>query len=152
MNKQSIPTSGIQDDIPPNLPLYATKGAAGADVYAAIEQSILLDPGKRVLVPTGIRCEIPPNYEIQIRPRSGLAFKHGVTILNTPATIDSDYRGEIKVLLINLGESPFEITPNMRIAQLVVAKVEQVVFEPTSSLHFFPTSRGEQGFGHTGIK
>jgi len=100
-------------------PFYATEQAAGADVRAYIKQDLILNPGESSLIPTGIRYEIPKGYEIQVRPRSGLAFKHQVTVLNTPGTIDSDYRGELKIILINHGKQPFVITPNMRVAQII---------------------------------
>lgn len=129
-------------------PVYATEGAAGADVKACIEDSIVIGPGEKVLVPTGVKAEIPHGYEIQVRPRSGLAFKHMVTVLNAPGTIDSDYRGEIKVLLINHSQIPFEVTPKMRIAQLVYAKALQASFVPGDQL--VSSVRGEGGFGHTG--
>lgn len=133
------------------LPAYQTRGAAGMDLCAAVDDDAPLTilPGKRDLVPTGFIFEVPEGYEAQIRPRSGLAFKHGVTCLNSPGTIDSDYRGEVKVLLINLGEEPFEITRGMRIAQMVVAPSIQVrIFETTEVSE---TKRGAGGFGSTGV-
>jgi dUTP pyrophosphatase len=134
-----------------DLPVYETKGAAGMDLRAAVEDGAAMTilPGKRALVPTGFIFEIPDGYEGQIRPRSGLAFKHGITCLNTPGTIDSDYRGEVKVLLINLGEEPFEITRGMRIAQMVIAPALQLrVAEITEHTQ---TLRGAGGFGSTGV-
>ncbi len=134
-----------------DLPAYETSGAAGMDLRAAVDADapLTISPGKRALVPTGFIFEIPDGYEAQIRPRSGLAFKHGITCLNTPGTIDSDYRGEVKVLLINLGDEPFEITRGMRIAQMVIAPVTQVrVAEITESS---ATTRGAGGFGSTGV-
>lgn len=131
------------------VPSYQTEGAAGADVCACIEQDIILEPGKRTLVPTGLCMEIPAGYEIQVRPRSGLAVKHGITCLNTPGTIDSDYRGEVKVLLINLGDQPFVIKNGDRIAQLVVAPVTQAEFSKVEILS--DTVRGSGGFGSTGV-
>jgi dUTP pyrophosphatase len=134
-----------------DLPAYETSGAAGMDLRAAVgaDAPLTIAPGKRTLVPTGFTFEVPDGYEAQIRPRSGLAFKHGITCLNTPGTIDSDYRGEVKVLLINLGEEPFEITRGMRIAQMVIAPVTQVrVAEITESS---ATTRGAGGFGSTGV-
>jgi len=134
-----------------DLPSYETTGAAGMDVRAAVAEDVPLTiaPGKRALVPTGFIFEIPDGFEMQVRPRSGLAFKHGITCLNTPGTIDSDYRGEVKVLLINLGEEDFAITRGMRIAQLVVAPVTQArvaeIAETTA------TARGSGGFGSTGV-
>lgn len=134
-----------------DLPAYETKGAAGMDLRAAVEaeKPMVLHPGKRALVPTGFIFEIPEGYEGQIRPRSGLAFKHGITCLNTPGTIDSDYRGEVKVLLINFGDEPFEITRGMRIAQMVLAPAVQLgVAEITEGT---ATVRGAGGFGSTGV-
>jgi dUTP pyrophosphatase len=133
------------------LPAYETKGAAGMDLRAAVDDGapMVLAPGQRALVPTGLIFEIPEGFEGQIRPRSGLAFKNGITCLNTPGTIDSDYRGEVKVLLINLGEEPFEITRGMRIAQMVIAPVTQArVAEITEAS---TTARGAGGFGSTGV-
>jgi dUTP pyrophosphatase len=134
-----------------DLPAYETKGAAGMDLRAAVEDSATLTiaPGKRALVPSGFIFEIPEGFEAQIRPRSGLAFKHGITCLNTPGTIDSDYRGEVKVLLINLGEEPFEITRGMRIAQMVIAPVTQVRVAEIAEIS--ETTRGTGGFGSTGV-
>jgi dUTP pyrophosphatase len=134
-----------------DLPAYETKGAAGMDLRAAIEdgETLTIAPGKRALVPTGFIFEIPEGFEAQIRPRSGLAFKHGITCLNTPGTIDSDYRGEVKVLLINLGEEPFEITRGMRIAQVVIAPVTQVRVAEITEVS--ETARGAGGFGSTGV-
>jgi dUTP pyrophosphatase len=131
-------------------PSYGSDGAAGADIRAHIQEEITLYPGKRVLVPTGLYFEIPQGLEIQVRPRSGLAFKNGITVLNTPGTIDSDYRGELKVLLINHGEEEFVIEPGMRIAQIVVAVAIRGEFETVEELSL--SSRGEKGFGHTGLK
>jgi dUTP pyrophosphatase len=132
------------------LPLYASDGAAGADVFAYLEESILLLPGKMALVPTGLFFAIPVGFEIQVRPRSGLAFKHQLTVLNSPGTIDSDYRGELKVLLINLGGEPFIVEPDMRIAQIVLAPVVRGEFTEVEVLS--ETVRGEMGFGHTGLR
>lgn len=133
------------------LPSYETKGSAGMDIRAAVleDEKLTLSPNQRVLVPTGLIFEIPQGYEVQIRPRSGLAFKNGVTCLNTPGTIDSDYRGEIKVLLINLGLEEFEISRGMRIAQMVVAPVTQATLLETNELG--ETDRGVGGFGSTGV-
>jgi dUTP pyrophosphatase len=134
-----------------DLPAYETAGAAGMDLRAAVPESepLTLAPGKRALVPTGFIFEIPPGFEAQIRPRSGLAFKNGITCLNTPGTIDSDYRGEVKVLLVNLGEEDFVITRGMRIAQMVVAPVTQVRFAEIGETT--ETTRGAGGFGSTGV-
>lgn len=131
------------------LPTYATVGAAGADLHAAVQEPMPLDPGERAAVPTGLFLEIPPGYEGQVRPRSGLAMRHGVTVVNAPGTVDSDYRGEVKVLLINLGRDPFIIARGDRIAQLVVAPVEQAEF--TESAGLSGTDRGGGGFGSTGV-
>ncbi len=132
------------------VPLYATEFASGADLRAAILESISLHPGCSVIVPTGIRVEIPLGYEIQIRPRSGFAAKNQVTVLNTPGTIDADYRGEICVILMNHGKEIFVIAPKMRIAQLVLAPVVQAEFVKKEDL--MATERGEGRFGHTGAQ
>lgn len=132
-----------------NLPSYMSEEAAGADVQAFLSSPITLQPGSSTLVPTGIRLEIPKGYEIQVRPRSGLAFKHQVTVLNSPGTIDSDYRGELRILLINHGKEPFMITNGMRIAQLVLSPVVKGHFITSDFLN--QTVRHEGGFGHTGI-
>jgi dUTP pyrophosphatase len=131
------------------LPAYSTAGAAGADLHAAVKEPMTLDPGERAAVPTGMVLEIPPGYEGQVRPRSGLAMRHGVTVVNAPGTVDSDYRGEVKVLLINLGRDPFIVARGDRIAQLVVAPVEQAEF--TDSAELSGTGRGAGGFGSTGV-
>jgi dUTP pyrophosphatase len=130
------------------LPRYATDGAAGLDLPAAIADTWSLAPGEFRLVPCGFSIALPSGFEAQVRPRSGLASKHGVTVLNAPGTIDSDYRGEVKVLLINHGRDAFAITPQMRIAQLVVSPVTRVEWTEVSALP--STDRGEGGFGHTG--
>jgi dUTP pyrophosphatase len=136
----------IQDGV--TLPKYKTCGSAGADICAFIKEPIVLKKGQRFAVPTGLSFEIPDGFEIQIRPRSGLALNHGVTCLNAPGTIDSDYRGEIKVILINLGDEDFTINNGERIAQMVVAPVVQCDFEIVDELS--STLRGEGGFGSTG--
>lgn len=133
------------EDLP--LPAYATEGAAGMDVVAA--ESLVLAPGARHAVATGFAFAIPDGYEVQVRPRSGLALKHGVTCLNTPGTIDSDYRGEVKVILANLGAEPFPIARGDRIAQLVAAPVQRAVFDEVYDLN--NTVRGSGGFGSTGV-
>ena len=132
------------------LPAYETAGAAGMDIRAAVaeDRPILLLPARRALVPTGLVLEIPEGFEGQVRPRSGLALKHGITCLNTPGTIDADYRGEVKVLLVNLGEDDFEITRGMRIAQLLIAPVARASVEERGSAG--ATLRGAGGFGSTG--
>ena len=133
-----------------DLPAYATEGAAGLDIRANITEAVVLSPLERQLIPTGLFVAIPLGYEIQIRPRSGLAFKHGITVLNTPGTIDADYRGEIKVLLVNLSNEPFSIEPGERIAQMVLAKHETLSWKTTEELP--STERGAGGFGSTGVK
>jgi dUTP pyrophosphatase len=130
------------------IPEYQTSGAAGADISALLIEPMTIDPGARAAVPTGLFVEIPAGYEIQIRPRSGLALKHGVTLLNTPGTIDEDYRGEIKIIMINLGSEPFTVTNGMRIAQMIASKVERISFTAASSLS--STARDDGGFGHSG--
>lgn len=130
------------------VPQYQTAEAAGADLYACLETPVMLHPGKVELVPTGIAIEIPKGYEVQIRPRSGLALKHGITILNSPGTVDSDYRGELLMMLINHGPEPFEIKHGERIAQMVVARHETAEFEEVEELS--GSSRGTSGFGSTG--
>ena len=132
-----------------SLPSYATAGAAGMDVEAAVEADMVLAPGRRAAVPTGLAMAIPAGFEIQVRPRSGLALEHGVTVANAPGTIDSDYRGEVKIMLINLGEDDFTITRGMRIAQLVVAPVSLAVLAVADTLE--TTDRGSGGFGSTGV-
>ncbi len=131
------------------LPTYGTHLAAGADVRANISTPILLQPGDSILVPTGLKFAIPEGYEIQVRPRSGLALKHQITVLNTPGTIDADYRGELQVILINHGKKPFVIEPQMRIAQIVLAAVYKASFLCKEELS--ETKRGVLGFGHTGV-
>ena len=130
------------------LPEYATTGSSGMDIRASLEDVIVMQPMARVLVPTGLYVEIPEGYEIQVRPRSGLAIKQGITCLNTPGTIDADYRGEIKIILINLSGEEQVIHPGDRIAQLVVQRVEKIQWEPVKQLEI--TGRNTGGFGHTG--
>lgn len=130
------------------LPLYQTPLSAGMDVRADLEQSVTLAPLGRAMIPTGLYVELPEGYEMQVRPRSGLAAKHGVTVLNSPGTIDADYRGEIRIILVNLSSEAFTIEPGERIAQLVVARHEQVEWEPVEELG--TTERGAGGFGSTG--
>lgn len=133
-------------DLP--LPSYATEGSAGMDLYAAVESDITIGAGERASVRTGIRIAVPEGFEAQVRPRSGLARRHGLSVVNTPGTIDSDYRGEIQVLLINLGDDPVRIRRGDRIAQMVVGPVNRVQWDVTEDLP--PTRRGDGGFGHTG--
>ncbi|MES0869769.1 dUTP diphosphatase [Pseudovibrio sp. SCP19] len=131
------------------LPAYQSAEAAGLDLQAANEEAITLQPGQRAMVPTGLSIALPSGHEGQVRPRSGLAAKHGVTVLNTPGTVDADYRGEVKVILINLGEEAFVIERGMRIAQMVVAPVTQVQIEEVKELE--TTERGAGGFGSSGL-
>ncbi len=132
------------------LPHYATADSAGVDLVAAVESAVILQPGERRLIPTGIAIALPPGTEAQVRPRSGLALRHGITLLNTPGTIDADYRGEIGVILINLGQESFAIDRGMRIAQMVVAPVVQVAWDEVSELS--ESQRGAGGFGSTGVE
>lgn len=132
------------------MPSYATEHSAGMDVRANLESPVTLVPMQRVLVPTGLRIALPHGYECQIRPRSGLALKHGITVANAPGTIDADYRGEIGVILINLSSEPFVINDGERICQMVIAPYSRVEWEPAESLD--ATERGEGGFGHTGVE
>ena len=131
-----------------HLPEYKSEGASGADLFAYIENEAVLKPLERRLVPTGVAVQLPHGYELQVRPRSGLALKHGITVLNTPGTVDSDYRGELQVLLINLGSEDFYLKKGDRIAQAVISKVERVNFQGVSSLN--ETKRGTAGYGSTG--
>jgi dUTP diphosphatase len=133
---------------PELLPVYSSTLAAGADVRAFVKEQLVIEPGESALIPTGLRLAIPAGYEIQIRPRSGLALKHQITVLNSPGTIDADYRGEIGVILINHGKNPFVVTSGMRIAQMVLAPVGKALFCLEEALA--STSRAEGGFGHTG--
>jgi len=135
-------------DLP--LPKHATAHSAGVDLLAAVTEDIVLEPGKRALVPTGLSIELPEGYEAQVRPRSGLALKHGVTVLNSPGTIDADYRGEVGVILINLGDAPFTVARGERIAQMVVAPVSFIQWRESDALN--PSARGSGGFGSTGTK
>ena len=138
-------------NLSPNpLPSYATPGSAGMDLRAYLTESVLLKPLERHLIPTGIFIQLPEHFEAQIRPRSGMAYKQGITCLNSPGTIDSDYRGEIKVLLVNLSNETQEISNGDRIAQLIVAKTEKVMWKVVDAID--ESSRGEGGFGHTGKK
>ena len=132
------------------LPQYATPHSAGLDLRANLDRSVILEPGQRDLIPTGLYLELPEGTEAQVRPRSGLAFKHGVTVLNAPGTIDADYRGEVGVLLVNLGQETFTVQDGERIAQLVVARYERVAFAEAADLAL--SERGAGGFGHTGRK
>lgn len=135
-------------DLP--LPEHASPGSAGSDLRAAIDGELVLSPGERLAVPTGLVLEIPPGWEGQVRPRSGLALRHGVTLANAPGTIDSDYRGEVKVLLVHLGQEPLTIRRGDRVAQLVVARVERVEWDEAETLG--ESGRGDGGFGSTGVE
>ena len=135
------------------LPAYESQYASGMDLRADLDGSLVLQPGERKLIPTGLFIELPEDCEAQVRPRSGLAVKHGITVLNSPGTIDADYRGEVKVLLINLSQEPFEIQPGERIAQMVVARFQQMQWQEVDSLEgLSQTERGAGGFGHSGKK
>lgn len=150
MNDVKVAVKILDNAVGMPLPAYATKGSAGMDLTAAIEEAIVLEPGERTLISTGISLALPIGYEAQIRPRSGLALKNGITVLNSPGTVDADYRGEIKVILANLGTEKFTIERGMRIAQMVVAKYEHVVWDAVESLD--ESERGEGGFGSTGVQ
>ncbi len=148
MNRVTVEVQRLPhgDDLP--LPDYATEDSVGLDLLAALDADLILAPGGRALVPTGLAIALPPGYEAQVRPRSGLALKHGITVLNSPGTVDADYRGEVGVILANLGEAPFTVSRGMRIAQLVVAPVAHLAWQEVDEL---PEShRGAGGFGSTG--
>lgn len=150
MTHQRIKITRLSDttsDIP--LPAYATDGSAGMDIYAAVEQDMEIKPGETVLIPTGFSIELPHGFEAQIRPRSGLAVKHSIGIMNSPGTIDSDYRGEVKIIITNFGKQNYTIRRGDRIAQMVIARYERIVWEEVHQLS--ETSRGSGGFGSTGI-
>lgn len=142
MKVKIVNTSGF------DLPAYETPESAGMDVRAALTEPVTLQPGERKLIPTGLRIQLPSGYECQVRPRSGLALKKGITVLNTPGTVDADYRGEIGIILINLSNEPFEVAPGERIAQLVINQFTRIQWEPAQRLD--ETERGDGGFGHTG--
>jgi len=133
-----------------NLPTYATSQSAGMDLCAASEEAIEIGPGERAMIPTGLQIALPPGFEAQIRPRSGLAARNGVTVLNSPGTVDADYRGEIKVVLINHGQEPFVIERGMRVAQMIIARYEHITWDVTDNLD--ETARGSGGFGSTGTE
>jgi dUTP pyrophosphatase len=145
--KVAIQRLSHAQDLP--LPAYATVGAAGLDLFAAVDKELVLAPGRHAAVPTGIAIALPEGFEAQVRPRSGLALRHGVTVLNAPGTVDSDYRGEVTAILINLGPEPFAIARGMKIAQLIVAAHSHVEWMETASLNSTP--RGIGGFGSTGL-
>ncbi len=138
----------VINDSPYPLPEYATAQSAGLDLRAHLAEPLLLQPGERALIPTGLRMALPPGWEAQVRPRSGLALKQGITVLNSPGTIDADYRGPVGVILINHGADSFSVEPGERIAQLVFARFEQAVWQPVKELD--QTERAEGGFGHSG--
>lgn len=143
--KVFVPILAIEEDL---IPSYATEFASGSDARAHIPEPVTIEPGESAIIPTGIQVELPEGYEIQVRPRSGFAAKHQVTVLNTPGTIDCDYRGQIQIILINHGKKPFVIEPKMRIAQLVIAPFVQAEFVQKKNLS--ETVRGSGKFGHTG--
>jgi len=149
MSDVAVPIMRLPHGAGLELPTYATAHAAGMDLMAAIEGPVTIEPGRRALIPTGIAIALPVGYEAQVRPRSGLAVKHGITVLNSPGTIDADYRGEVKVILINLGEFAFNVEPTTRIAQLIIVPVIRVRWEPAETLSGTP--RGPGGFGSTGL-
>lgn len=150
VQQESIKVVRLEHAAGLQIPVRMTPGSSGCDVCAAVTVDVVLAPGERALVPTGFCFEIPIGYEIQVRPRSGLAIKHGVTLLNTPGTIDADYRGEVKIILINLGSADFKISRGDRIAQLVVAQVaHNTIFIEAAEVE--ATARGSGGFGHTGV-
>ena len=138
----------VQNDSPYELPFYATKAAAGADIKAVLDEPLTLKPLERKVIGTGLKIALPEGFEAQVRPRSGLAAKHGISVLNSPGTIDADYRGEIGVIIVNLSNEDFTIHPGERIAQLVLARFEQINWQITESLS--QTERGDGGFGSTG--
>ena len=147
-NQVKVALKPLEHAVGLKLPTYETEQSAGMDLSAALQEAIELAPGERALVPTGLSIALPAGYEAQIRPRSGLALKHGVTVLNTPGTVDADYRGEIKVILANLGSEDFTVERGMRIAQMVITKHEHIEWSVVESLN--ETERGEGGFGSTG--
>jgi dUTP pyrophosphatase len=149
MTQTTVAMKVLDHAVGMKLPTYETEQSAGMDLTAALEEAFDLDPGMRTLVPTGLSIALPKGYEAQIRPRSGLAYKNGVTVLNSPGTIDADYRGEIKVLLANLGQETFTVERGMRIAQMVIAKHEYITWEEVDDLE--ETARGDGGFGSTGV-
>lgn len=149
----SSPVCKIYNGSDNELPAYASAMAAGMDLRAALACPVTLRPGERMLVPTGLYIELPPGCEAQIRPRSGLAVRHGITVLNSPGTIDADYRGEIKILLVNLSQEPFVIGNGERIAQMVISKVCRATLQPVESVgQLSATERGGGGFGHSGVR
>lgn len=148
-NKIVLKIKRTDDALDLPLPKYMSSGAAGMDLYAKVKEDVIIKPGEIKLIETGIMIQLPEGYEAQIRPRSGLALKNGITMLNSPGTIDSDYRGEIKLIIINLGKSDFIVKRGLRIAQMIINKVELPEILEVSKLD--DTKRGENGFGHTGL-
>ena len=148
MKNVTVPLMNLPHGADLPLPAYATAQSAGMDLLAAVSADVTLAPGERKLIPTGIAIALPEGYEAQVRPRSGLALKHGITVLNSPGTIDADYRGEVGVILINLGQENFTVTRGLRIAQMVVAPFSQAAWQQTESLE--ESARGAGGFGSTG--
>jgi len=148
MKVVQIQIERLQSNLDLPLPQYMTEKAAGMDICAAVDTDQTIQPGERAMIPTGLSISIPDGYEAEIRPRSGLAFKHGITLINAPGTIDADYRGEIKILLVNLGKSPFIIKRGDRIAQMIFHQVCRATWSLSQGLDI--TGRGEGGFGHTG--
>ena len=149
MTRLDIPIRRLPHGDGLDLPAYATEMSAGLDLLAAVAEDVVLQPGERRLIPSGIAIALPPGVEAQVRPRSGLALKHGVTVLNTPGTIDADYRGEIGVILINLGQEPFTVSRGSRIAQMVIARHATADWRPVDALE--TSARGDGGFGSTGL-
>ena len=149
MSNPPVKLKRLSNGLGLGLPSYETSGSAGADIQAAVDAPLTLKPGERGLIPAGFAMALPQGFEAQVRPRSGLAVKNGLTVLNAPGTIDSDYRGEVKVILINLGSAPFTVTRGMRIAQMVVAPVIQAA--PVRVAALDETDRGDGGFGSTGL-
>ncbi|HEU0117062.1 MAG TPA: dUTP diphosphatase [Alphaproteobacteria bacterium] len=150
MKKLSVSVTTLPHAEGLNLPAYATSHSAGMDLCAAVANDVVIEPGKRALIPTGLSMAIPEGYEAQVRPRSGLALKNGITVLNSPGTIDADYRGEVQVILANLGTEAFTITRGMRVAQMIIAAYERIEWNEVAEL---PSSeRGVGGFGSTGLK
>ena len=148
MERVKIPIKRLRDDAAAPLPTYMTEQSSGMDLYAFLEKELILQPGERKLIPTGISIAIPEGFEGQVRPRSGLAIRHGIGIINAPGTIDADYRGEIAILLINFGEEPFIVRTGDRIAQMIISRVARATWEEVEALP--STTRQEGGFGHTG--
>jgi dUTP pyrophosphatase len=148
MNKTNVAITTLPHAEMLGLPAYATEHAAGMDLCAAVSNDMVIEPGKRALVPTGLAIALPEGFEAQVRPRSGLALKHGITVLNSPGTIDADYRGEVQVILANLGAEPFTVTRGMRIAQMVIAPYTRVTWNEVAELP--GSARGGGGFGSTG--